>query len=65
MARWFDSRGATMFAFDTQDSSVIQFGCYGHTVIGLAVRRASPVSNQHDHVEDSMIVAHWYRSLNR
>ena len=27
--------------------------------------RESPVSKQHDHVEDSMIVAPWYRSLNQ
>ena len=34
-------------------------------VFGMAVRRESPVSKQHDHVEDSMIVAPLYRSLNQ
>ena len=48
-----------------QGSSVIQFGCHGHTVFGLAVRRESPVSKQHDHVEESMIVTPSDRSLNQ
>ncbi len=44
-----------------------RFSIWGVTVIpvfGLAVRRESPLSKQHDHVEDSMIVAPLDRSLN-
>ena len=52
-------------ALPSQGRSVIQFGCHGHPVFGLAVRRESPLSKQHDHIEDSMIVALWYRSLNQ
>lgn len=37
--------------------SGIRFGGHGLTDCGVAVRRESPSSNQHDHVEDSMIVA--------
>ena len=46
-----------------QGSSIIQFGCRGHTGFGLAVRRESPASRQHEFFEDAMIVALLFRSL--